>query len=143
MIVLDHPENWSEVLDVMEQGARLECNSTLKFLSFMYKDKTVESQRAYEYLKMERAEKMEFLLANTEKHFEWRQDHLTENDFIYKTDKIFERKEQIGTYIDGYGDIKPLYGTVKYTDYGFIEFVFASRVCKCSFIIIDQKNENV
>ena len=142
MIVIDHPEKWSEVLDVMDQGARLECSSTLKFLSYMYKDKAVENQRAYEYLKMERGEKEKFLLANTEKHFEWRKDKLEENDFIKKKKKMFYRKENVGTYIDSNGDVKPLYGTVIYTDYGFIEFVFASRVCKYSFIMIDQNNEN-
>lgn len=135
-IVLKHPSDWSELIDVLNQGLRLECDSAYLFLSSTDNLNTDINSLVEEYLSMDYKSKRSVVEAKAEMHYEWNKEHLDENEFVrYVEDADYKRKEQIGTYISN-GETKPLYGAVTYRLYEITEFKYISRIADSSYIEI-------
>ena len=142
MIMIEYPERWQDVLEVVDQGVSLECSSACRLLAYMYKDSSIDNIRIKEYLSLEQKDKKDFLLANTELNYEWNRDDLEENDFLQRVAEVDTlRKEKIGTYIDGDGEVKPLYGNILYKLYRKTRFTYADRVSQYPFIMIEQNTK--
>lgn len=135
-IVLKHPSDWSEVIDVLNQGLRLECDNAYLLLSSTDDLNTDMNSLVEDYMSMDNKSKRSFIEAKAETHYEWDREHLDENEFVrYIEDADYKRKEHIGTY-DSNGESKPLYGTVTYRLYAITEFKSISRIADSSYIEI-------
>ena len=138
-ILLKYPDNWNEIVDIINQGLNLKCDSTYQFFSYITKCTTDNNPFIEEYLKMDDHEKKEFLESNTELHYEWNRNHLNENAFLrYVENADAERKEKVGTYISN-GEVKPLYGTVIYRLYAITEFKYTDRISNFEYIQISEQ----
>lgn len=117
-----YPESIGEINKLINQGIEENDYGTIRYINaVLYAQYPEKGYNEQTFLSMENERQCQVLENDIIVHNEWLREEPEENDFK-KYIKDFKRKEQIGTYESDSGEIRPLYGTVKYKLYQIGEF---------------------